>query len=294
MTAWFVTPLLVAIIAAVATAFVAPKYWPRMAAALLTGVALLAAVVWVGLSMAIAGAYVVEHTPLQDVLAWCPALSDHHVTHWFGVSACASAAVSLANISRWAVSQRRLASLVPSFDTPLVVTDTDRPCAYAVPGSPGTVVVSKGMLRRLDPSARRALLAHEQAHLRHGHHRIVAAATFATMALPVLWPLRSAIWLAVESWADEEAVRAVGSRRVVANAIAKAGIIQSEFPTPAGQLAMADYSVGSRVQRLLTKPVGRVRMVSSAALVGVPFLVTLLGTGMQLSYITAFARHVCS
>ncbi|MGW7378006.1 SpoIIE family protein phosphatase [Streptomyces sp. NPDC054794] len=46
----------------------------------------------------------------------------------------------------------------------------EQPDAYALLGRPGRIVVTSGMLRALPAEERAVLLAHEQAHLAHGHH----------------------------------------------------------------------------------------------------------------------------
>ena len=51
--------------------------------------------------------------------------------------------------------------------------------AFAVPGDPGCVVVSRGLLDRLEPRERKVVFAHERAHLRLGHHRYLHASEVA-------------------------------------------------------------------------------------------------------------------
>jgi Zn-dependent protease with chaperone function len=48
-----------------------------------------------------------------------------------------------------------------------------QPVAYALGGRAGGVVVSRGLLAVLDDDERDAVLAHELAHLRLGHHRLL-------------------------------------------------------------------------------------------------------------------------
>jgi hypothetical protein len=80
--------------------------------------------------------------------------------------------------------------------------------AFAVPGRPGRIVVSTGMLTALDPPQREALLAHERAHLR-SH------------------PLARAVAFTIERWADEEAATACADRHMVARTIAKAALTKA-------------------------------------------------------------------
>ena len=106
----------------------------------------------------------------------------------------------------------------------LVVTEDECADAYAVPGRPGRIVVSAGMLDALDERGRTALLAHERAHLRARHHWFTGVARLAAAANPMVRPLADAVEFTVERWADEEAAAAVGDRRLVAQAIASAAI----------------------------------------------------------------------
>ncbi|PJT49548.1 hypothetical protein CWI85_16830, partial [Streptomyces albidoflavus] len=95
---------------------------------------------------------------------------------------------------------------------PAVLPDPE-PYAYALPGRPGRIVVSRAMLESLDADERHALLAHEQAHLDGRHHRLLLAVRLAACLNPLLRPLRSAVGYGAERWADEDAAMAVGDRR---------------------------------------------------------------------------------
>jgi Zn-dependent protease with chaperone function len=106
----------------------------------------------------------------------------------------------------------------------LVVTGDAAADAYAVPGRPGRIVVSTGMLGVLDDRGRAALLAHERAHLTGRHHWFTAVARLAAAANPLVRPLASAVEYSVERWADESAAAAVGDRQLVARAIASAAL----------------------------------------------------------------------
>ncbi|MYS42778.1 M48 family metalloprotease, partial [Streptomyces sp. SID5998] len=69
----------------------------------------------------------------------------------------------------------------------VVVLPDDTPYAYALPGGPGgsggagdpggsgRIVVTTALLAGLRPAERRALFAHERAHLAAGHHRHLLA-----------------------------------------------------------------------------------------------------------------------
>jgi Zn-dependent protease with chaperone function len=106
----------------------------------------------------------------------------------------------------------------------LVIVEDPRPEAYALPGLPGRVVVSTGMLAALDEDDREAMLAHERAHLAAHHYAFVAVAHLAAAAHPLLRPVAGAVAYTVERWADELAGAACGDRRQVARAVGKAAL----------------------------------------------------------------------
>jgi hypothetical protein len=106
----------------------------------------------------------------------------------------------------------------------IVVTGDASADAYTVPGWPGRIVVSAGMLDSLDDAGRAALLAHERAHLAGRHYAFTSAARLAAAANPLLRPLADAVEYTVERWADECAAQAVGDRRLVAETIARAAV----------------------------------------------------------------------
>ncbi|MER6684496.1 M56 family metallopeptidase [Streptomyces olivaceoviridis] len=133
------------------------------------------------------------------------------------------------------------------------------PYAYALPASRsrgrgrgrGRIVVSTALLAGLAPAERRALFAHERAHLTARHHRHLLAAHLAARANPFLRPLRTAVVYTAERWADEEAARAVGDRRTVARAIGKAALLSPRIPVPTVAALAATGPVPRRVAALL-------------------------------------------
>lgn len=137
--------------------------------------------------------------------------------------------------------------------------------AYALPGlpgHPGRVVVTAGMLRELDPQEREVLLAHERAHLRGRHHLLIVCADLAGCLHPVLRALREPLSFHVERWADESAAKAVGDRRLTARAVGRAALAASAAPArrrPAVALAAAAGPIPRRVAALLATPQPRGR-----------------------------------
>ncbi len=97
--------------------------------------------------------------------------------------------------------------------------------AYALPGWPGRIVVSGGLLDLLEPRRRAALIAHERAHLAGRHHLFTITAWMAAAACPLLIPVARAVEFTVERWADEEAAAATGDRRLVAETIGQVAVM---------------------------------------------------------------------
>ncbi|WP_433395500.1 M56 family metallopeptidase [Streptomyces sp. CA-146814] len=145
-------------------------------------------------------------------------------------------------------AHRTLAGLPDGGD--LAVLPDDVPYAYALPGSPGRIMVSTAMLAALDPAERRALLAHERAHLEGRHHRLLLATRLAGCVNPLLRPLQAALVYSTERWADEEAARVTGDRRLTARAVGKAALISGPGPAAVAGFAAAG-PVPRRVAALL-------------------------------------------
>ncbi|AKN74095.1 MULTISPECIES: M56 family metallopeptidase [Streptomyces] len=146
---------------------------------------------------------------------------------------------------------RRALAGVPA-PTVAVLPD-DTPYAYALPGGRGRgrIVVTTALVAGLTSAERRALFAHERAHLTARHHRHLLAAHLAARANPFLRPLRTAVVYTAERWADEEAARAVGDRRTVARAIGKAALLAPRTPVPTVAALAATGPVPRRVAALL-------------------------------------------
>lgn len=96
------------------------------------------------------------------------------------------------------------------------------------------------MLRSLDEDERRALFAHERAHLSCRHHCSLLVVSLAGCVNPLL--LRSAVAFATERWADEGAARVVGDRRLTARAVGRAALV-----TAAGTAASAISALNAAV-----------------------------------------------
>jgi Zn-dependent protease with chaperone function len=171
----------------------------------------------------------------------------------------------------------------------LVITEDDRPAAYSVPTLAGAIVVSTGMLRRLTAPERQALLAHEEAHLRHRHGLWVLVADLAAAANPLLRPLAGRVRLATELQADDDAAREIGDRRAVARALARASLaVSAADPGPGrrgpglrGSLAMAQTDACARIRALTEPPRGRHPWAAAAVLA---LILTSSTTALSLTW----------
>ncbi|MGH3671154.1 MAG: M56 family metallopeptidase [Pseudonocardiaceae bacterium] len=139
----------------------------------------------------------------------------------------------------------------------LAVVSIDAPHAFAVPGHPGRILVTRGLLSTLDGDERRVVLAHERAHLQSRHHWLRAATEACAAVNPLLIPVREAVAYLVERSADERAATVTGSRELVARALTKvalAGGAAGRVPVwPAG-LRFAGCGVSARVAALRSDP----------------------------------------
>ncbi|MGW4519100.1 M48 family metalloprotease [Streptomyces sp. NPDC004393] len=151
------------------------------------------------------------------------------VPRTLGVLAAALLSCSLLRLTRTVRRRRRemraLAGLrgLPAAGNLIVLAD-DQPDAYALPGRPGRIVVTSGMLRALPADERAVLLAHEHAHLAHRHHHYNALGEMACALNPVLRRLRDELGFTLERWADEDAAHAVASRTLAARSLARAAL----------------------------------------------------------------------
>lgn len=264
-------PLLFPLLAALAAGPLASRLEPRLATWLLTAAGLVLAAsstVVLGL-LALAGlvriplvAALKDYSPdviaREDPAAWPAALAG-------------AVLLTLAAIATVRLTARRAGALwsaaldaacLPGPD-PVVITNDRGADAYAMPGLPGRIVISHGMLDALGPDGRHILLAHEHAHLRHHHYAFVTTAQLCAAANPLLRPLASAVAYTVERWADEHAAHHTGNRRAVAETVAKAALAtkrtRNRRRIPAAALGMLGRPtkpgvVPRRVAALLAPP----------------------------------------
>jgi hypothetical protein len=169
------------------------------------------------------------------------------------VAACAGLGVAAVRQARDTAWARQQSALLPG-GAELAVIDDDAPTAFALPGKPGRIVASRGMLRCLGDDEREALLAHERAHLRARHHRFQAVWRLSAAANPLVRPLARTGGFVLERWADEEAAAHVRDRTVVARAVARAALNSAASPSGGTVLAATGGAVPQRVRALLAPP----------------------------------------
>lgn len=167
----------------------------------------------------------------------------------------ACAALGLLGVSAYAVvgrvgrtrSERRDLRVEPGFGTheyrpgfDLVTVPCRAPIAYSLGGRRPQVVLSTGLLGRLDERGRAAVVEHEAAHVRAGHDHLLGLAAVADSALWFVPWARSAtatLRLLLERWADDEASRAVG--RPAVRAALLAAVDADPLPAQVASLSRA-------------------------------------------------------
>jgi Zn-dependent protease with chaperone function len=257
-------PVAVSILLALTSGALARRLSPRAGAPLLTLLALATSLA-TGLVLCLAAFAALARLPfVAAVGGWSPASLDpwDHLPLGGGILAAvvvaallAGAGAYLAAAARDLLRASRVCRGLGVGPDKLVITRDEHPTAYSVPVRAGAIVISTGMLRLLPAGERRALLAHEAAHLRYHHASYVMLARLAAAANPLLRPLAANVSLAVELWADQAAADEVGDRRVVAQALARASLAAAAPPRGAAlTLAMAQTHVSARVQALVDQP----------------------------------------
>ena len=127
---------------------------------------------------------------------------------------------------RATLAARRLCATLGGGPGDLVIVDGPDVEAFALPAMRGRIVASRPLLAALPADERRAVLAHETAHLRHHHHTYRLAAELSAAVNPLLRPwstpwstppnggptrLRPGRSVTAESWPGHS--RAAGWRR---------------------------------------------------------------------------------
>ncbi|MER7987834.1 M56 family metallopeptidase [Streptomyces noursei] len=266
----YVPVLVTAALAALAPP-IARRLPPRPAAWALVCVALVTAVGWSGSLALLAFTGVAQIPQIAREGHWSVAVLRAEDPVSLAVAAGSALALATGIVSLGVAAVRQVRHLVRArqecADLPgraeLAVVDDEVPLAFALPGAPGRIVVSRGMLRCLDDDGRAALLAHERAHLAGRHHLFQGLWRLAAALNPLLRPLATAGGFLLERWADEEAAARVGDRRVVAHAVGRAALASAAASRPPA-LAATGGAVPQRVKALLAPPPTRRRLPFAA------------------------------
>jgi Zn-dependent protease with chaperone function len=294
VTASFVLPAVAALLTAAAIGIAPRRAAPATATRLLTFAIVAASAATLAALTAIGMAYLMHIPRLAHAIGWCQAVASHHhdrVPPEAGVPAIVLLTLMIGAAARTVWRRRQATGRAPSGDGVEIVASA-QPLAYAVPGRPGHVVVSVGMIRSLSADERRVLFAHEHAHLRLGHHRFLAAGEVAAAALPVLRPLLRQLRFATERWADEAAAHEIGDRALVARAIARAALAGQ--PAGVQPLTFTGSGVAARVDALLDgcDPASGVSRGFLVLITGVA-AATAVGSGIQLHHLATFISELC-
>ncbi|WP_208028101.1 M56 family metallopeptidase [Rhabdothermincola sediminis] len=292
MNVLLVAPLLL-VVAGVAAGWFLPRVTsPASSVRVLTVATVVAAA---GVAAALALVVLAGASELHDVsswLGWCDALypGDHGAAPWAGALAAALLVVAARRARRYLSRSRAEMAAFAAVEGVEVIAAAGA-VAFAVPGSPGGVILGDELVRTLSRDERQAVIAHEHAHLDHGHHRYVHAVETCAAAFPFLVPLARQVRFNTERWADETAASAVGSRTLVARAIARVALLGAPSPAP-GVLGFRSLSAAARVEALL-RPSTPVRLTLPAAASTMTIVTTLAGSSVQLHHLVFFLDHAC-
>jgi Zn-dependent protease with chaperone function len=260
---WVYLPLYVGFAFAAVTPRIARILPPRTGVWCLTTAGVTAAVSWV-VSLALIAFTGLGRLPYVATEGhWSVQLwrKDDPVGVWparvTGLILAAVLLLFLISLGREIVSLRQIRRLTGRLATDdlLVFVDDEEPHAYAVGGRHPRIVISRGLLRGMSVAERRAVLAHETAHVRYRHDVHLRIIRLAAAINPLLRPFVPAGGLAVERWADEDTAASLGDRALVARALLRAALAgAANGRRPRGALAHADGDVGRRVSALMQAP----------------------------------------
>jgi hypothetical protein len=279
MTAAAVIGIVAIVVYALAAPAISRQLPPAAATRLLVPAGVVAAASGVFILGVLAFTWIGQFPLIAAQGAWSPAAlrSDSPVPP--GPAIVSGALVGLAALSLALTSARRVWALLAVHRTcrdlaavgGLVVLDDDWPDAFTTPQPAGRIIVTTGLLRTLDPQEQRVLLAHETSHLTHHHAWWNLAADLAAAVNPLLRPAARAVATAVERWADEDAARSVGDRRLVAETLVHVAQRQSRYAGSPAAVAAGSAATGgdvvARVRALLAPAPPRRPLVVTAVLV---------------------------
>lgn len=175
------------------------------------------------------------------------------------------------------------------------VLDVNDPEAFSVGGRRGLVVITRGLLERLEEDEGQAVVLHEEGHLKSRHHLLLGVARATARAMSPFPPARlalDALEQAVEESADEYAAAKLGSRLSVATGLSKAAL--AGIGARDGALSIGDGpDVPARIRRLIAAPACP-KWVRAACMVGMFLLLALVLSTQFIAglAIVAAAHHL--
>jgi hypothetical protein len=193
---------------------------------------------------------------------------------------------ALIRIARLLNVRRRLCALHPGGT--LILEDRQL-FAYTLPGRNSAIVMSRGLVESLNSEQLAVVQSHEEAHARWRHDIWKLLGLLCTIINPILIPMRKHLECALEKIADNSAAAACGSRRMVAETIAKLAL-QSAAPSQA--IAIATASVPKRVQALTLNTPPNSIMISLYVWCGT--IVVMLHSAFQWHHIFEAIKSVCN
>lgn len=225
------------------------------------------------------------------LLAWCLGVAHHSGRVPWVETAVATTWLTVASV-RVRRCRRVYRALIPVGQVGEVeVLDGEEPVAYTLPGRCGRIVVSSGMLHALSAGEQQVLFSHERSHLRRRHDRFLHAVDLGVAVVPLLHPMKIFVRFATERWADEDAARSVGDRRLVARAVTRAALIQHASVQPG--MALAGLGVRARVDQLLAAP-ARPAIVRATLLVTAGLTATVIASSsLQVHHLAMVAEQLC-
>ena len=291
MSVELILPALIAVACGVVAGWIRLPLRPMVAVRVLSAIAVVVAATITIVSTAVVAGFAARSTLVLSAIEWCPVVPLHHHV---GIADGAAAAVLL-GVGGWRARRvlilRRWASAGTSGQR-LAVLDCAEPIAFAAPGDPGCVVISRGLLDALEPRERQVVVAHERAHLQHHHHRYLLAGELCRAMVPLLGPLVTQLRMATERSADETAVDALdGDRQLVARTIARTAITKSAHAGLVG--GFGGSSVPARVQALIGPP-DSTSTIAIALSAGFITATTAVAAGsVQIHHLAELIDHLC-
>lgn len=263
---------------------------PAVATRLLSAAAVTCAVTSAFVLAVLAAGPIAAWPPVAAIGKWSTSALHAHAPAPPAASLIALATLSICGLlftrkirragQEWLAAHRFCQSVGGS--TQLIVEDNVPAGAIAIPGlRGGRIVASRQLLSQLPPDERRAVLAHEAAHLQYHHAAHRSAVQLAAALNPLLRPVIAAVQYSTERWSDESAASVAG-RRTTARALLHAALDMEQMPGPLRAPAFSRDAVPQRVHALLDDP-PRTRLLAG-------LLVACVTAGALLAAATT-ARH---